>query len=358
MPVSVERAGEAVAPPDGPEPVIATEGLTRYFGRRAACERLTLSVPRGGAYGLLGRNGAGKSTFVRLLLGMIRPSAGWARIWGLPAGDPRARAWLGFLPENFRYPAWATGAEVVAYHARLAGVAPERRRARVAAVLDRVGLGRDAGLWVRGYSKGMQQRLGLAAAMVADPPLLILDEPTSALDPVGRREVRGLLEELVGRGTTVLLNSHLLTEVERVCAQVAVLHSGRVVAQGSVAELLRSALRVDAVLAAGDGAALAAVRALGRRVEVVATGGRVRVTVDVTAAEDAAQVAAAVVRAGGRLYGLGVRERSLEELFLELVGGEGAGSGSPGWEAGEGLGARAGDPGRGGVGRCGGAAGG
>ncbi len=300
---------------------VEADGLTRRFGRTLACADISLKVPAGGIFALLGNNGAGKSTFVKMLVGLLRPTAGRAQVLGRPAGDLAARRQIGYLPENFRYPDWATGAEVLGFHATLAEIAPVRRRARVADALHRVGLGQAGGALVRTYSKGMQQRLGLACALLGEPPLLFLDEPTSALDPVGRRDVREILQALRAEGRTVFLNSHLLSEVEMVSDAAAIIRGGRVAAAGTLAELLGTAHEAEVRL--GGGAALeAAVAALAVRWPVrerQAEGAGVRLVVGLAVPEDVADVAAAVVAAGGRLLGLQARTRSLEDVFIELV---------------------------------------
>jgi ABC-2 type transport system ATP-binding protein len=211
-------------------------GLRRRYGRRQAVDDVSLEVGRGEVVGLLGPNGAGKTTVIKMLLGLVRPDAGEALLLGRPAAEPGARARVGYLPELFRYQPWLTAAEVVALHVRLLGVdvpASEQRE-----LLALVGLAERGGDRVGGFSKGMQQRLGLAVALVAEPELVILDEPTSALDPIGRVDVRDIVLSLRSRGVAVLLNSHLIGEVERVCDRVVILDRGRVAASGSLAELL------------------------------------------------------------------------------------------------------------------------
>ena len=217
-------------------PAIWCSGLSKRYGRRPAVEDVSLEVGRGEVVGLLGPNGAGKTTVIKMLLGLVRPDAGEAMLLGRPVADPAARAQVGYLPELFRYQPWLSAAEVLALHVRLSGVGvpePEQRDC-----LALVGLAERAGDRVGGFSKGMQQRLGLAVALVARPELVVLDEPTSALDPVGRVDVRDIVLALKSRGLTVLLNSHLIGEVERVCDRVVILDRGRVAASGSLAELL------------------------------------------------------------------------------------------------------------------------
>ncbi len=219
-----------------PAPAIWCSGLRKRYGRQQAVEDVSLEVCRGDVVGLLGPNGAGKTTVIKMLLGLVRPDAGEAMVLGRPAADPSTRVRVGYLPELFRYQPWLSAAEVLALHVRLSGVdVPERDQREK---LGLVGLGERTGDRVGGFSKGMQQRLGLAVALVAGPELVVLDEPTSALDPVGRVDVRDIVLALKSQGVAVLLNSHLIGEVERVCDRVVILDRGRVAASGSLAELL------------------------------------------------------------------------------------------------------------------------
>ena len=214
---------------------IVARGLAKRYGRVVALHDLSLRVERGECFGFLGPNGAGKSTAVKVLLGLARPSAGEATVLGAPLGSVGARARIGYLPELFRYPDWLSAREVLALHARLLRLT--RARSAIDAALDEVGLRERAGDLVATFSKGMQQRLGIAVALLGEPELIFLDEPTSALDPVGRSDVRALIERLRARGTAIFLNSHLLGEVERVCDRVCVIDRGRVVAEGSISAL-------------------------------------------------------------------------------------------------------------------------
>jgi len=233
-------------------PAITAEGLTKVYGSRKhtvhALDGLDLTVEEGTVLGLLGPNGAGKTSVIKMLLGLVRPDAGEVLLLGRPSSDPRSRSAVGYLPELFRYQPWLTAAEVLALHVRLARVqVSEQERRDCLAV---VGLSARAGDRVGGFSKGMQQRLGLAVALVARPELVVLDEPTSALDPIGRVDVRDLVLDLKSRGVAVLLNSHLIGEVERVCDRVVILDQGRVAASGTLAELLGQRevrLRLDGV---------------------------------------------------------------------------------------------------------------
>jgi len=268
--------------------------LEKRYGTTVALGGVDLSVEPGELVGLLGPNGAGKSTLVKIACGLVRASAGSAQVAGVPAGSAEARAAIGYLAELFRFPGWLRADELLALHQRLSGSTggtAEREE-----LLALVGLAGDAGTRVEAMSKGMQQRLGVAQALVGAPQLLMLDEPTSALDPVGRRVVRDLLLELKGRGVSVLLNSHLLSEVERVCDRVAILVEGRIVARGSPAELSRA-----------------------RGVEVELEGG-VRSFPDAERAE-VPEIVASLVESGEQVYGVRVMSSTLEDTYLEAVAG-------------------------------------
>jgi len=278
-----------------PAPVLAVEGLRKHYRGQEALAGVDLEVGAGELVGLLGPNGAGKSTLTKIACGLVRPTAGRAEVLGRAAGSPPARAALGYLAELFRFPGWCTAAELLALHQRLAG--SSGGAAERAELLDLVGLGDYAGRRVEAMSKGMQQRLGIAQALVGSPRLLLLDEPTSALDPVGRRIVRELLEGVRDRGVGVLLNSHLLSEVEAVCDRVAIIAHGRLVRAGTPAEL------------AGVG---------GVEVET-ASGLRVY---EGSGREDAPRIVAELVAAGELVYRVEVRHASLEDVYLEAVGGE------------------------------------
>jgi len=274
---------------------LAVRGLAKRYGSVEALKGVDLEVGEGELFGLLGPNGAGKSTLVKIAVGLVRASGGTAEVAGARAGSHAARASLGYLAELFRFPGWYTADEVLELHQRLAGSrggAAERAR-----LLELVALTDAAKRRVDGMSKGMQQRLGVAQALVGEPRILLLDEPTSALDPVGRRTVRLLLEELRGRGVSVLLNSHLLSEIELVCDRVAILLAGEVVAAGTPAELARP-----------------------RGVELDTEEGT-RMVAGATR-EDAPRLVAEAVASGRSVYGVRVLTSTLEETYLEAVGGE------------------------------------
>ncbi len=296
---------------------IETQQLRKEYKGRAVVQSLDLEVGEGEVFGFLGPNGAGKSTTVKMLLGLVRPTSGTLRVLGGSPDDPHVRARLGFLPEQFRFQTWMTGEEFLRFHGQLAGLGAAELRSRIPAVLERVGLGGRGTEALGGYSKGMLQRAGLAGAILAHPRLVFLDEPTSALDPIGRVEVREIIQELRREGVTVFLNSHLLSEVEQVSDRVAFVKAGEVVRAGSMAELLAGALPVDVKVDRLTPELLTALERLGqlqRRSER-------QVSVVVNGEDDIPAIASAVHASGARLYGLTPHRQDLEDLFLELVGG-------------------------------------
>ncbi len=225
------------------EIAIDIRDLTKQYGNGRGCRHVNITVGQGEAFGFLGPNGAGKSTLVKMLVGLTSPTSGEAFLFGEKVGTVEARRHIGYLPELYRYQEWLTGGEVVQLHARLCGMKASEAAQRIPMLLDRVGIGNRGKERVKHYSKGMQQRLGLACALVADPPILFLDEPSSALDPVGRMDVRRLLQELKGEGKTIFLNSHLLEEVETICDRIALLNNGQILRHGAVHEVLHAKTR-------------------------------------------------------------------------------------------------------------------
>jgi ABC-2 type transport system ATP-binding protein len=209
--------------------VIEARGLRKEFGGRPAVRDLTISVRRGEVFGFLGPNGAGKSTSIKMLLGLVRPTSGTGTLLGAALGDVMVRRRIGFLPEDFRFYEWLSAAELLGLHGRLAGLTPQQLRSRVPEVLETVGMSAHATRRLRGFSKGMLQRLGLAQALLHEPELIFLDEPTSGLDPMGRRMVRDVIRAQRERGVTVFLNSHLLSEIEVTCDRVAFIKDGAIV---------------------------------------------------------------------------------------------------------------------------------
>ena len=215
------------------------------FGGRAieALSGIDLSIQRGELFGLLGPNGAGKTTTVKILLGLTHATAGDASLLGLPASDPESRRRVGYLPEGHRFPGYLTARQTLSVFGRMSGVDHATLKTRIPGLLERVKLADWADVKVKKFSKGMTQRLGLASALVHEPEVLLLDEPTDGVDPVGRREIRDLLQAEAARGRAILLNSHLLSEIELTCDRVAVLRKGKVAAIGTVQELTKKTKR-------------------------------------------------------------------------------------------------------------------
>ena len=289
---------------------VLTRGLTKRYGSRLALDGLDLEVGYGEVFGFLCPNGAGKTTFVKLLLGLGRPSAGTGQLLGRPLGDRSARSKVGYLPELFRYQGWLRAREVLTLHCQLAGLPAAGFSDEVGRSLELVGLAGRGDDLVATFSKGMQQRLGLAVALLGSPRLVALDEPTSALDPVGRHDVRELIRRLRQEGVTVFLNSHLLSEVELVCDRVAVVDRGRVLAQGALADLLSGeGPRARCLDLPGDALpGLGAVRRDGDWVSVPGLD-----------SSRTPELVAAIVAAGGRVYQVDEGRASLEERFLQLL---------------------------------------
>jgi ABC-2 type transport system ATP-binding protein len=294
------------------ESAIETRALRKTYGRTVALDALDLRVEPGEVFGFLGPNGAGKTTAVKLLLGLTRPTAGEGTVLGRALGDHEARRRVGYLPELFRYQAWLSAREVLELHAELAGLPRTARAAEIDRVLALAGLAARADDRTGGFSKGMQQRLGLAAALLGDPALVVLDEPTSALDPVGRGDVRAIIRHARDRGSAVFLNSHLLGEVERLCDRVAIVHRGRVVASGALGDLLgESAVRLRVTGLPDDRRDLAVFGPL-----TEADGWLEIRPLDPARIPD---VVATVVALGGRVHAVDPARRSLEDVFLDLV---------------------------------------
>ena len=294
---------------------IETRALRKQFGTRVAVADLWLQVPRGEVFGFLGPNGAGKTTSIKMLLGLVPPTSGDARLLGAPLGDRRVRARIGFLPEHFRFHDCLTARELLRLHGRLQGMRGRALEERIEQLLTRVNLTDAEHLYLRHFSKGMLQRAGLAQALIANPELVFLDEPTSGLDPLGRVLVREVIEELRDRGTTVFLNSHLLGEVEATCDRVIFVKQGSVVHEMSLQEpeqIVSAELRIDRV----DSATLIGLQAFGR--DVQASGSTVSLRLD--SEEAMPDIARWLVGQGIAIYALGTRRKSLEEWFIEVMG--------------------------------------
>ncbi len=291
---------------------------SRFRGREiSAVSELSLQVQGGIKYGLLGANGAGKTTFVKMLLAAVHPTSGTARLFGKDARDPEARRPVGYLPENHRFPTYFTGAGMLDFYAALSGVSAQERRRRVSELLNLVGLEGWGDVRIKKYSKGMLQRLGLAQALIHRPRLLILDEPTDGVDPVGRRDIREILNGLTGMGVTIFINSHLLSEVESFCEQVAILHKGRLALEGKVSALV-----------AGRGYALEAVQVPEAAVREMKRFGAAivikadRLSAQVGSLEEANRLIDIIRASGGLVESVSNAASSLEDVFIRTTRSE------------------------------------
>ncbi|KQL45621.1 multidrug ABC transporter ATP-binding protein [Brevibacillus choshinensis] len=300
--------------------VIETWDLTKQYDGKAGCKNITLQVPRGSVFGFLGQNGAGKSTFVRTMLGLLHPTNGKAVMLGHPIGSVEARQKVGYLPELFRYPDWLTGTQLLEHHAELCGLSRAERKKVIRDVVARVGMSGREKERIRGYSKGMQQRIGLACALLSDPDLIFLDEPTSALDPIGRKEVRELIAELRDQGKTIFLNSHLLSEMESVCDHVGIIHRGELVVHGEWRKLSAVSPQVEVMLEAGQRGFIEQLPPFVKETEFMrqdADQERWLVTLDQDGRVPA--LVQALVSQGAAVHEIVRKQQSLEEVFLYWV---------------------------------------
>src|SRR3954447_10440896 len=300
---------------------ILTAGLSKVYRSRfggreiRAVSDLSLRVPYGVRFGLLGPNGAGKTTFVKMLLASVHPTAGSASIFGRDAREPEARRPVGYLPENHRFPTYLTGSGMLDFYAALSGLEGSMRRRRIPELLELVGLKDWGDVRIKKYSKGMLQRLGLAQALIHRPRLLILDEPTDGVDPVGRREIRDILDGLTGKGVTVFINSHLLSEVESFCEYVAILNKGRLALEGRISSLVAG--RGYSVLAAKvPSEALSVLKCIG---EVSNAAESEFTEIRVKDREGMNQAIDEIRASGGLIERVSHRNSSLEEVFIQAT---------------------------------------
>lgn len=316
MTAVMQEAGApfGAAPPSGD--AIVTEGLTKRFrGGQVAVDALDLAVPRGSVFGFLGPNGSGKTTTIRMLLGLVAPTAGEYSVLGLPSAEALPK--VGALVEGPAFYPYLSGtANLMRFDAADPYAVPGTVKRRVEEALERVGLSAAAGKRYRNYSLGMRQRLAIAAALLGPRELLILDEPTNGLDPQGTREVRALVKEIAADGTTVFVSSHLLAEVEQMCTHAAIMRAGKLVAQGTIASLnggLVTRIRVETPDEAGAARVLDSLGLAEVRIE----GGQVLAELGGHAPE---KINAALVGEGVAVRGLAVVRPSLEDVFVGLTG--------------------------------------
>ncbi len=312
-------------------PAIRIEELTKDFAigfwrRRAyrALDRLTLDIEPGEVFGFLGPNGAGKTTTLKLLMQLIYPTSGRAEILGRPVGDLAARHRIGYLPENPSFYDYLTAEELLDYFGQLFGYRAADRRARVAALLDRVGIGAERRIQLRKFSKGMIQRVGIAQALLNDPEVIFLDEPMSGLDPLGRRDVRTLILELRDQGRTVFFSSHILADAEALCRRVAVVVGGRLAATGRLSDILAFEVRGwELVVSNLTPEVLARVTPVVRRATEISPG---RYTLELSLDQSPDRILADLSAAGAMLISLNPVRDTLEDFFMQRVAEAGAGA--------------------------------
>lgn len=295
--------------------VIETRDLRKSYGRVEALKGVSIRVEPGEIYGLLGQNGAGKTTLIKILLGIVHKTDGDAALLGRSAGTVDVRQKVGYLPEDHRFPEYHTAFSLMDFYGQLYGVSRDVRRRKIPEMLEIVGIRSRMDYRIRTYSKGMKQRLGIAQAMFHDPQIIFLDEPTDGVDPVGRREIRDLMERLRGEGKTIFLNSHLLGEVEQVCNRVAILQQGSLARQGTVAELTRQSNQFVIGLAPGQAFPTEDVVKLGY--PVVTAGDKVEVELPSGTVID--PVLSLLHSKGLNLRHLVEKKQSLEDVFVSMV---------------------------------------
>ena len=299
--------------------VIRTEKLCKEFGATIAVKGLDLEVRRGEVFAFLGLNGAGKTTSLKMLLGLVFPTSGRGMVLGRPLGDVPVRQRIGFLPEHFRFHDWLTAAELLNIHGRLYGLSSRHLAARVPMLLELIGLAPFAAKRLQGFSKGMLQRIGLALALLNEPEMIFLDEPTSGLDPAGRLLVRDIINDQRQRGTTIFLNSHLLSEVEVVCDRAAFIRHGEVIEVRELGGMMEGELSVAIRARQLTPDVIEELRQWGTPIR--ADGERLQLRL---ASESVLpEVIRHMVLRGVELYAVTPQRQSLEELFIRIVGTEG-----------------------------------
>ncbi|WAM37323.1 ABC transporter ATP-binding protein [Caldicellulosiruptor acetigenus] len=291
-----------------------TENLTKEYSSKNGCFNINLEIEKPMVFGLLGPNGAGKSTLVKTLVGLLRPTRGKAFLLGKPFDDIVIKSKIGYLPENFKYPDWMTAYEVMEFHCQLLKM--KNYKNEIYSLLEKVGIIEHKDKKIRLFSKGMQQRLGLAVSMLNRPEIIFLDEPTSALDPIGRIDVRNIIIELKNQGTTVFLNSHLLSEVEKVCDKVAIINNGYIVAMGTIDELTRKALKVTFVLDKVDSKLFEIISL--KNINIL-NHSQTTLELELSSHEDVPILVEEFVRSGYKIYEV-KKSQELENVFLQVIG--------------------------------------
>jgi ABC-2 type transport system ATP-binding protein len=298
--------------------VIETEKLTKIYGSKTGCRDVSISVGNGEIFAFLGPNGAGKSTLVKMLTGLLHPTSGSAVILGKPLGDVKARERIGYLPENFRYQEWMTGEDLLSFHAALYKLDKRKASSKIQEVLELVKLKGQEKYKIGTYSKGMQQRIGIASSILCDPDLIFMDEPTSALDPIGRKDVREIMLELKRQGKTIFLNSHLLGEVELLCDSAAFINKGTIIKQGKMKDILKGKIVLKMHVGGINEAILNRIHELDTNASIEGE----RITMTVRDDEEIHHMAEFIIKNGGRLYELAPGSENLENIFIRLIEGK------------------------------------
>lgn len=289
--------------------------LSKQYGDNLACDNICLSLTEGQVFGLLGPNGAGKTTLLKMLLGLVHPTTGQAYILGQSVKNKNSRQNIGYLPELFRHYEWLTAYEMLHFYARFHGIPAHYEKAAIIEALEMVGLmGREKER-IANYSKGMQQRLGLAGAILHKPAILFLDEPTSALDPLGRREIRDIIAVLKSRGTTILLNSHLLGEVEMTCSHLGFIKKGQLFATGKIEDFTQSNKEIEIEADNIPDLILREWQGPGRILEISDN----HMLMNTKNKEEIPAIVAKLVARGVNIYRVDSRSKGLEEVFLDLI---------------------------------------
>lgn len=295
--------------------LVEAHNLTKKYGDNLACNNICLSLKEGQVFGLLGPNGAGKSTLVKMFLGLVKPTSGQAFIQGKPVSSIESRKNTGYLPELFRFYEWLTAYDLLKFYARINGVSARDEKHAIEDALVVVGLKGRENERIHGYSKGMQQRLGMAAAIVHNPVLLFLDEPTSALDPIGRREFRDIIKALKERGKTVFLNSHLLGEMEMTCTHLGFIKKGELISQGKIEEFMQDSHEVIIEAEKINCDLLEEWNQQGTIFEYRDN----KLVLQVDKRNEIPEIISRLVLQGARIYKVESKSRGLEEVFLEMI---------------------------------------
>jgi len=295
--------------------IIETKHLTKTFKGKGGFKNVTLGIEKGEIFGFLGPNGAGKSTFVKTMLALLHPTSGEGYILGKPLGDVKARKDIGYLPELFRFQEYLTAEELLRFHARLYEMDLKETAKRIDEVLTLCGIIKFKKNKIKTYSKGMQQRLGLASALLSSPQVIFLDEPTSALDPVGRKEIRDIIQGLKDKNTTVFLNSHLLGEVELVCDHVAIINDGFIVASGRLDELLNRQKKVWIRLKDITEQILSSLKKTGFKVTALNNS----IEIEIEEEKSVPFIVKNIIENEGEIYEVNIIKSNLEEVFIGLL---------------------------------------